>query len=77
MASGKMVGVERHLVGSSIRRGFDEKNRVVVVEGVSDTDTQANGSRKTGIKAETDVVEAAVSNRPSSFGKFTATRLEG
>jgi hypothetical protein len=47
-----------------------------MVERVGGTNNQPGRRCKTGIDAEADVVESAVSNRPSSFGKFTTSRQE-
>jgi hypothetical protein len=56
---------------------IDEEDGVVMVERMVGTNNQPGIRCNTGINAEADVMESAVSNRPSSFGKFTAPRLEG
>ena len=77
VAGRKVECIESHLVGASVGGGVDHENGVVVVQRIGGVDDSADGSRKTGTNAEADVVESTTSNRPSSSGKFMATRLEG
>jgi hypothetical protein len=65
------------LIGAAFWWRVDKKDRLVMVERVGGTNNQPWRRCKTGINAESDVVESAVSNRPSSFGKFTPSRHEG
>ena len=62
---------------SGVPGGINEEYRLVMVASIGRSNNQPCGSCNTGIKAELDVVEAAVSNRPRSSGKFTRARLEG
>jgi hypothetical protein len=55
---------------SGVPGGINEEYRLVMVASIGRSNNQPCGSCNTGIKAELDIVEAAVSNRPRSGGKL-------